>query len=95
MSTPIDDAELEGLQHVIDAATEGPWGFRPAGEYECGEPGCCYEDWDNQIVGPHGQVIVEWHALSNEDATFIRFARTAMPTLLAEVKRLRAELAAR
>lgn len=85
------DLNLNELREVAEAATEGPWDFEAGGEYECGEPGCCSEYWDNRIWG-EGVVLLESHMLSTEDARHI--ATFDPPTVLALLDRV-AELEAK
>lgn len=76
--------ELDRLQALCDAATEGPWNVdkwsatkEPAGVHAdgSGETICAFPDEDN--VNDTG------------NAPFIAVARAALPALITEVKRLR------
>lgn len=81
MSAPLADTELDAIDSRAAAATLGPWvaTFLP-NEYE-------------SRVGPEGQPFIASLpdlADSGTDATFIAQARTDVPALVAEVRRLRA-----
>lgn len=92
----LDDAALDALQRLCDNATDPPW----MAEYVYHlKRGCrclsCHED------EPYGKAIHELDGLgedsspvlSESDADFVAAARTAVPALIAEVRRLRAKLA--
>lgn len=80
--TDIDDAYLAERERLANAATPGPW--MPAKAYDSAAWPC--------ILGG-GWQVAECHAhlFGDEDfdnAAFIADARTAVPTLVAEVRRL-------
>lgn len=88
------EAELAAIEERANAATPGPWVAEPArGKWSDGETHCAGihvagESW-NEIVTTDGGVYgPNW-----PDAQFIAAARSDIPALVAEVKRLRAELA--
>ena len=83
--TKIDEAFLAERERLANAATPGPW--MPAKAYDSAAWPC--------ILGG-GWQVAECHAhlFGDEDfdnAAFIADARTAVPTLVADVRRLREE----
>jgi hypothetical protein len=86
--------DLDKLKALCEAATEGPWDTMGGGksigivaDYEPESPlgsalmiGSC---WHNEAIKQDGYA----------NAAFIKAARTALPELIAEVERLREELA--
>ena len=82
---PATALDLDAIEARANAATSGPW------EVEAAAVVCDrYEDERPGVCGPHD---VDWPLLA-EDAEFIAHARTDVPALVAEVRRLRAALAA-
>lgn len=78
--TKIDEAFLAERERLANAATPGPW--MPAKAYDSAAWPC--------ILGGGWQA----HLFGDEDfdnAAFIADARTAVPTLVADVRRLREE----
>ncbi len=77
------DDELNRLQALADAATAGPWrSYRGA-----------FMHHSHIMARDHdggGWIDVSDDAIRDEDAAFIAASRDAIPTLIAEVKRLRA-----
>ncbi len=94
------DDELDRLDALAQAATPGPWQVRKhPGEFDmvrqaewttCGDPG----HWDCAVTQTVHDVSVSHSHLSSDramrDAAFIAASRTAIPALVAEVRRLRA-----
>ena len=92
-SEPISDERLAAMQARCDAATRGPWIVMP------------------DVCGPDGMGVYQEHSLGQicevadpyprvgnrptENMVFTAHARTDLPDALAEIRRLRAELAAR
>lgn len=83
-----DKLDLAALRKLAAAATPAPW------QIDTGR----YEDMDGDddvsfARGPmvHRPVQGDWITQSMRDATFISAARDAVPALIAEVERLRAE----
>lgn len=81
--------DLDGIEARANAATPGPWctdswEIYQGSEYEAGA------EW----IGETCRGRVEGLAQDRADAAFVAAARTDVPALLAEVRRLRAELAA-
>lgn len=77
MTSPTD-AELDEMQARCDAATEGPWDINnDLGTDEI------YCDWHS--VGPIALV----GQFADANSIFIAHARTDIPRLIAEVRRLR------
>lgn len=100
----MDDARLDSLQSLADAATPGPWRDDNPDDSYCmnmyvvmpaSEPEPNDEDELNKAIcvtllqtkARIGGTSVRWDA----NARFIAAARTAVPELIAEVRRLRAE----
>lgn len=77
--TPARLADIEGREK---AATPGPWEILDYATYEDHDE-CCLELQDDTI-----------ESSKHENAEFIATARTDIPDLLAEVRRLTAELSA-
>lgn len=83
------DDELNRLQALCDAATPGPWWVSDDGLNDVwnGE-----EEFAENLIAPgcvrHGEAPSE---RIRADQDFIAAARTALPELIAEVRRLRAE----
>jgi hypothetical protein len=81
--------DLDALRATIDLTTPGPWGWRHFGddpEYPC------------RVVYYPGDPNAQWLVIADDiehdaDAAFIALARDAVPALLDQVNRLRAELA--
>lgn len=87
------DVDLDALQALCDAATPGPWTAERDAVYR--EPPA-YGAWRQLArMCAHAENFTnehrweEWH-----NAAFIAAARTALPELIAEVRRLRALLGA-
>jgi hypothetical protein len=81
----VTETELNELQKLADAATPGPW-FVDGCSMCCGvSQGSSYRDRGHAIDGGAG----DWLTV---DATFVAKARTAVPALIAEVRRLRSVL---
>jgi hypothetical protein len=88
------DAELDALARVCNAASEGPWGVTRVDEEGCqlfavtaGERGVvCMLDEDER-----GSFDDESEAAVAADFALIAAARAALPALIAEVRRLRAD----
>lgn len=102
---PLTDTELTDLEKLCDAATDGPWEWKPGPlnvqlegniEYADGNPvlvaGGCHNNDGNgcQPDGIGGDVLRRCpiHP-AKQDRDFIATARTALPRLIAEVRRLR------
>ena len=77
---------LDAWQELCDAATEGPWILTAEEPHGIA---CLMAPNDSLLMlDRDGMACVD----KPEDARFIAAARTAMPVLLDEVRRLRAEL---
>ncbi len=77
--TPYTPAELDDLQRLCDGATEGPW-------YLWSGIICHDEESDTVLPLPRD----EGHGGPKEnDAAFITASRTALPRLIAEVRKYR------
>jgi hypothetical protein len=70
-------ADLDRLEALAAAATLGPWSAIPSRHHT----------W--HVLDGYGMVLVE-DLFSGDDAALIAAAREAVPTLVAEVRRLRA-----
>ena len=79
-------AELDELKALANAATAGPWFCKHPRNRAC-HP-------SPSVIEAHGSYVLPAHSYSSNfgDGTFIAIARTAVPQLIAEVERLRAEL---
>jgi hypothetical protein len=80
------DAELDAIEARCRAATSGPWGFRPLVAIESAAREVVGIDWITEDTADL--------ALRDEDGAFIAAARTDVPALVAEVRRLREQVAA-
>jgi hypothetical protein len=82
-SQPLDDTRLAEIAARVEKATPGPWS--------------AHEDWPGRVFSDgnpnylHIARTTGWNAEANEK--FIAHAREDVPALLAEVERLKAELA--
>lgn len=75
----MDDAELDALERLAAEATSGEW--------QAGIAGHC------NLVTFDGEDIIGLAVVGNRrNAAFIARARTAVPELVAEVRRLRSKL---
>ena len=97
----MDEATLAGIEQRAQAATEGPWQLDYESDWD--DFGTRF-DYVHHLVGPrtpytqypespNATKITEIAELSNADAEFIAAARTDVPALAAEVRRLSAALA--
>lgn len=76
--------DIEKLRALLAAATPGPW--KASIYYDDGQPsGVDVESESGSVCDVRGR------QLATEDAAFIAASRDALPALLAEVERLRAE----
>ncbi len=90
--TPITDADLREWREACEAATPGPWEAIHNWGHPTGDPNK-FGFWaEGPITKSDAWSVAEKQ--SKMDAEFISMARTAMPRLIDEVKRLRQELAA-
>lgn len=96
MNEPLSDARLAEIEARANAATPGPWSPAP---YSGADP------HDRIVVGSNNDWLLNVGALVHEaispknpqeyaDAEFIAHARTDVPALVAEVRRLREREAA-
>ena len=76
----VREADLAEWERLAAAATPGPWRQDPGGR-----AGARFDD-----VLADGSNIAEW--IEPADAAFIAASRTALPALVAEVRRLREAL---
>lgn len=85
----MSDEELDRLERLADGATPGPWDDRHRG---------CLRI---PIIAPHPARDADWRLIADvrsagrereANAAFIAAARTAVPELIAEVRRLRAQI---
>lgn len=76
--------ELAEIETRAEAATEGPWKtFCPYGNSSRTQ---------RVVTGPRGLVVFDDGNSTDSDARFIARARTDVPALIAEVRRLRTAL---
>lgn len=85
MSAPLNPEELAAMEARCEAATPGPWNDRD--ELELRDPNGYAVVW----FYPPNTDLWEHQGTELHDANFIAHARTDMPRLIAEVKRLREE----
>ena len=104
-AAPVAELDIDAIEARANAATPGPWrstwgddGTAPPKHPDFGEETTIeavgLEGIDGKVVG------LLWYdglhtACREDDAAFIAAARTDVPALVAEVRRLRAELARR
>ncbi|MDT0567884.1 hypothetical protein RM704_10450 [Streptomyces sp. DSM 3412] len=104
---PLTDERFTVLESRADAATPGPWGIYESGSMmdiaaDLEETGCGYrarreiarfeeEPLDNDPAHKEWTAEEDW-AQVRADAVFIAHARTDVPALISEVRRLRNEL---
>lgn len=77
---PLSDSELDAIQARADAATEGPWYVK------IGEHHHTLMVWTKDETFAHAALL---SCFFETDAAFIAAARTDVPALLAECRRLR------
>lgn len=81
--------DIESLRALLAAVPEGPWEFQSAGKYECSEPACCSEYWDDRVWA-NGVVLFE--ACSDPGvAELVAVAITALPGILDRLEAAEAE----
>ena len=91
MSTPMtdQDLDLDRLEALANNATEGPWeAFAGAVIANVGKCTCYGGSVYGHEQGCGYEIVAE---ASESDAPFIAASRTAVPALVAEVRRLRAQ----
>ena len=85
-----DELNLDEMQARCDAATKGPWTFTREATTEENDIPC----WVLESALGLPDVLCRYWATSfvgAKDAAFIAHARTDIPALIAEVRRLRRE----
>lgn len=81
--------QLDEIEQRANRATEGPW------VWEATSPRMSGEQWNLRISGKHGiRMVVSEYQHGPANAKFITSARTDVPALVAEVRRLRGQIAA-
>lgn len=88
------ELDYDALQRLADAATEGPWSAwldqdgqpHMSGMLMVGNAAAVIPEGETWIEGVDVNPIA--HTYTPEDREFIAASRTALPSLLAEVKRL-------
>lgn len=91
------EEELAAIETRCDAATRGPWLLDDSGDiYSAGgtytkydREGYLHTEWNGAICIVDSGVYPPW----GDDAAFIAHAREDIPALIAEVRRLQAEIA--
>lgn len=83
---PMTEEQLREIEELTNQASPEPWTVEE-GEPVEGSPFRHINGWTDTGEG-------EWLCLSPEDAAFVAAARSAVPLLLGEITRLRAELEA-
>jgi hypothetical protein len=79
----LTEDDLKAIEKRANAASPGPWEAKRFGPCNCGE---CPEHV-NVFAGSH-----QWPNINPPEAEFIAAAREDVPALIAEIRRLRAEL---
>jgi len=92
----MDERELNELERLEKAATPGPWVSSVEGRDHFAGENAIFTPDDPRQVDPDVYVRVrvagsDWHPVSVADQDFIAAARNALPSLTAEVRRLRRE----
>lgn len=72
------DSELKQIEARANAATDGPWEVRPH-----------FDEYGRELRMTRWVTGVEVENLEIEDAEFVAHARTDVPALCEEVRRLR------
>lgn len=90
----MDDELLNQLEKLERAATPGPWVSSAEGRDHLAGDDVIFTADDARQVDPDVYVTIrvsggDWHPVSLADQDFIAAARNAIPTLIAEVRRLR------
>lgn len=88
--------DLDQLEARANAATQGPWHVNEDGFGKHGVPTVYATDEELRYIAKcHDLPAHETHAPTDDraNARFIAAARTAVPQLIAEVRRLQAQLA--
>lgn len=104
---PLTDQQLDEIDARANAATAGPWGVYESGSMidiaaDLQETGCGYrarreiarledEPLDNDPAHREWTAEQDW-AQVQADAEFVAHAREDVPVLLAEIRRLRAQV---
>lgn len=96
MTEQMTEQEIEEARALADAATPGPW-KTPAGTRLQGAVSAFVDGHERQVASIDGQAPMfdmraEPVAVQTANAAFIAASRSLVPSLLAEVTRLRAEL---
>lgn len=89
MADPMPDARLDEISALADAATPGPWRVKLAHHRKTGQLVMAYFVRPPK-PGSNIDNVKSWVLDEIPDAQFIATARTAVPELLAEVRRARA-----
>jgi hypothetical protein len=92
----MDERLISDLEKLEKAATPGPWVSSVEGRDHSAGDNAIFTADDPRQVDPDVYVSVrvaggDWHPVSVADQDFIAAARNAIPTLIAEVRRLRRE----
>ncbi len=88
--------DLDRLEALANAATQGPWHLNEEGFGKHGVPTIYATDEELRYIAKCRDLPAhENHAPTDDraNARFIATARTAIPQLITEIRRLRAELA--
>lgn len=85
---PLTDQQLTQIEARTTAATDGPWTLHE-------DDGDTFRAPAWEVLPASGEMVARLREWASADAEFIAHARADVPMLLAEVRRLRAELARR
>lgn len=90
---PLTDQQLNDIETRANAATDGPWTVELE-QCDCSDGYCHHGTYVSAIYAADGARRDELGDFTDADWQFTIHARTDVPALVAEVRRLRAELAA-
>ena len=82
--------DLDEIEVRVNAATKGPWVAEEADGYITGYVYSKHHDYHHPRV--RNGLVTDPTTMTNKDARFIAEARTDVPNLITEVRRLRALL---
>lgn len=91
LTRPLDDGELTEIERLCEKATPGPWEYRSAKPREIALK---RPNFEMGVRNGRGLAIIFLDDFGSEaNAAFIAGSRTAIPTLLREIRRLQSEKA--
>ncbi|MFI9154531.1 hypothetical protein [Streptomyces sp. NPDC053367] len=90
MTNPTDQPDLDQIEARANAATPGPWTLELE-QCDCSD-GYCHHGTYVSAIYAEGERRDELGDFSDDDWRFVIHARTDVPALVAEIRRLRAAL---